>query len=285
MITKRRWTNAELDVLKNKYLNYTSVEIANYLNRSRGSVGKRLQRLYKTEISRRTNKTLVRYSINIDKLLSEDDPNVYYLIGLIAADGNVYAHRILIKLKSSDDSMLHDLKQWAEYSGNIQIRDTNDGFCPIRTSTFTFTSPDFVHRLNDIGITPNKSLTLKINTEYFMGKRSRFIGDFIRGVFDGDGTVCRTKDNSFIMNICSKSRQFVEDLMFITNMGTIFRNKNDMFFWSIRSWERRQFYDLLYSNDCIKLGRKYKRVLEAATYKRNKDGWKKRKRNTSGQFI
>ena len=113
--------------------------------------------------------------------------NLSYLIGMIASDGTLHINRHLIKISSKDYDLL------------IQIRDIvcdlitgkkNKILTDLKVSegktfknySYSFTSHIFYHFCLDIGLTPNKSLTiskLKVPKIYF--------SDFLRGEIDGDG--------------------------------------------------------------------------------------------------
>ncbi len=276
---KTRWTQNEIDFLKNNLETMKIQDIANKLGRTNQSVSGKLKGLYrKGLVERKFPKGANRYSINTEVLLENSD-NLYYFMGLIAADGNVYGNRILIKLKATDRKLLENIKEWIEYTGPICDR-INKGYTTILTSTLQFHSADFVNRLKKHGIGPNKSKTIRLLKPI----PNEYIGSFIRGVFDGDGSICRSKENAFVIYICSSCKGFLEDLQTLMGFGKISTNKYNLHSLYIRSYERNNFFELIYENSGIYLQRKYDRMKEAYEYVVQRN-WKRRERNKMGQFA
>ncbi len=108
-----------------------------------------------------------------------------YFLGLLAADGWLNRNTVFIALKQSDRSVLDDIVSKAF------------PFVPVNTypasykgaedqCRFSVTSPSWISRLNDLGITQAKSLT--------MGDICPLVPfdvrhHFVRGYFDGDGSI------------------------------------------------------------------------------------------------
>ncbi len=117
--------------------------------------------------------------INIDCTWS---PDFAYAIGLIATDGNLSRDGRHISFVSKDKEQILNFlkglkvkiyigKSYSGYSGNSAFR-------------VQFSNISFYQFLLSIGLTPAKSKTigaLKIPDKYFF--------DFLRGCFDGDGTI------------------------------------------------------------------------------------------------
>ncbi len=278
IMTKTRWTEDEVRFLKNNYQTMTKMELSESLNKSFHSVGKKLGRMYSAGLEKKHPLSANRHRINREKLLSESH-DAYYLMGFIAADGNVYENRVTIRIKDKDRQILEDISSWLEFSGPIQ-EESRVGFVPINTTMICFSVKEYRERLSIFGITSNKSRSIRLKNTI----PEEYVGSFVRGIFDGDGTVCRTRDNSFVINICSKSKGFMEDLQSLIGIGSVFTNKNDIHFLNIRSYEKRQFYELLYDKPhSLRLERKHIRMKDAYEYK-PRQRWKHRRRNIVGQF-
>lgn len=107
-----------------------------------------------------------------------------YWAGFIAADGNIRKDflKMRIELNIQDYSHLEKFRKSIE--GNNPIKESirpNNHSCYIDVNC-----KEFCLALNELGITPKKSLTLHINFE-LIPKELR--SHFIRGYFDGDGSI------------------------------------------------------------------------------------------------
>lgn len=130
-----------------------------------------------------------RYSLNEDYFELIDTPQKAYVVGFLAADGNVDKNRIRVKVSKKDVSVIEFIKKELNSSAPIHYRAggpisgskyTQADYCYIRLC-----SRKMVRDLIAIGITPNKSLVLKPPKNIPEG----FVKYFILGYFDGDGTI------------------------------------------------------------------------------------------------
>ena len=135
-------------------------------------------------------------------------PDLAYAVGLLAADGCLISDQHLIDFTSVDLEQvrnykkclgLHDIKIGQKTSGR--------GDMAYRVQ---FKSAAFYAWLESIGLAPNKSKTLnelRIPKEYFF--------DFLRGLFDGDGSTYSYFDPRwkssfmFYLNFTSASSEFL----------------------------------------------------------------------------
>jgi hypothetical protein len=131
-------------------------------------------------------------------------PKWQYWIGYIAADGNVAKNCNNISITSKDIDHLN--KYAKELDCPFYIKNGK--------SIAQFANKSSKEYLVQLGITPNKSKTLK-----FLGD---FTSHFVRGVFDGDGSVSNGRPK-----ITSGSSQFIAQL------STLFDSKG--WKYSIRS--------------------------------------------------
>lgn len=107
-----------------------------------------------------------------------------YWAGFIAADGNIRKDflKMRIELNIQDYSHLEKFRKSIE--GNNPIKESirpNNHSCYIDVNC-----KEFCLALNKLGITPKKSLTLKINFDLIPKELRQH---FIRGYFDGDGSI------------------------------------------------------------------------------------------------
>lgn len=106
-------------------------------------------------------------------------PNFAYAIGLIATDGCIYGGRH-ISFVSKDLEQIRNLQKCLGIAVKVSYKKNGSGkLCP----HIQFGDVLFCKFLIDIGITPAKSKTMgKIDVP------STYFFDFLRGLYDGDGT-------------------------------------------------------------------------------------------------
>lgn len=132
------------------------------------------------------NKKTIKKIFNEDFLKNEDV--LYYFYGLVASDGTLDKNRkrIRITLKDLDMEILTKLKK--ELFVNHEEAKLYE---TIKSDSMKYISLHIENKklyeeCLKLGLTPNKTKTLKINYDN-MSKKN--ISSFIRGYFDGDGSV------------------------------------------------------------------------------------------------
>lgn len=108
-----------------------------------------------------------------------------YLIGLLAADGNVNKTGRISIAQSKDCglSLITYIKSILQYSGKILETQTLSGNI---SYTLSFDSNNILQVLNRFNITPNKSLIYKYPASEIP---QNLLASFLRGYFDGDGCI------------------------------------------------------------------------------------------------
>ncbi|OGN27931.1 MAG: hypothetical protein A3A33_04175 [Candidatus Yanofskybacteria bacterium RIFCSPLOWO2_01_FULL_49_25] len=131
----------------------------------------------------------------MSKVNIEWSSNFAYAIGLIASDGAVNKDQRHVWFSSKDLELITKFRTALKLTNTIG-RYARGGETEKRYFCMTFGDVAFVSFLNQIGITNAKSKTIRsveIPKEYFR--------DFLRGLFDGDGTFYTFQDrrwpNSF----------------------------------------------------------------------------------------
>lgn len=107
--------------------------------------------------------------------------NFAYAIGLLVTDGNLSPNGRHIVFVSKDEEQLLNFSKALDI--NVPISHTRSGYTGKLTPRIQFSDSLFWNYLLSIGITPNKSKiigSVAVPKKYFM--------DFLRGVFDGDGS-------------------------------------------------------------------------------------------------
>jgi len=136
------------------------------------------------------------YRYDVDQTYFEkiDSPHKAYFLGLLMADGNVQESGFRINLKENDRAILDQFAAELKYSGGLK-------YTPGRTTvkacgSITTSSPQYglcvnkskmAQDLTKLGCMPNKTWELRFPTEDQLPRI--YIRDFIRGYWDGDGTI------------------------------------------------------------------------------------------------
>lgn len=207
-----------------------------------------------------------RYSLNEDYFETIDTEHKAYWLGLIAADGCITsANYFAITLK--DEDILKELKKDLHFSGDIYSPQSKYGIY----YRINFSSKKICNDLRKLGISENKSLTYN----NFPNIRHGLIRHFIRGYFDGDGSIGGyttttynpkniSKVKNYSMNIIA-TEQFCKNLYEeiyseIGYKGKINKSYNSkfMFYYTIyKNSALKDFYWYIYHNCSIYLKRKY----------------------------
>lgn len=198
-----------------------------------------------------------------------------YMLGFIASDGCVDDKHLIIGLKSTDVEILEKFKKELQFTGNLHTRtiyskQTNKTY---NSSCLYVSSKYMVERLNQLGIVRNKSMKLErfdfIPQEYEL--------DFIRGYFDGDGSVgaqlpkskrAQTETIQIRVRICSgsyKILEYIRDTLmkYGFNTKTIVKRGNKTLFEICYSTkESLLFFEKVYNSESLYLQRKYDKFSE-----------------------
>lgn len=175
-----------------------------------------------------------------------------YWLGYLAADGNVARRYDRISMHLKDIDVLIKFRDFICPKLTIYYRKNAAGNT---MGTIHFQNKEIWDYLNSIGIVPAKSRILKYKGE--------FNWDFIRGVFDGDGSISNQEPK-----ITTGSESFKNQLEeFFLKEGLEYKTHikgNQIFDVYIRGNSRFTFFDKMYYDvDCVKLDRKYEKYRAA----------------------
>ena len=193
-----------------------------------------------------------------DTLFSQWNTDMAYILGFTLADGNVntslHHHQIAYQLQSGDEEILQYIKSVVQPTAKIYRYDRRNVNGSIsHVSHLVFSSKAMVRDLETLGCVPNKTyVDLRMPNV-----PKQFLGDFVRGVFDGDGCVTSSGKKAWA-NISCNSVRFLEDLVTNTGFGYVsYSDKPPRFVCASKS-NMQRFYDLMYVNNlAFKLERKY----------------------------
>lgn len=192
--------------------------------------------------------TIIRPNIdNIDK----SSKWFNYFIGWIESDGNIMFKKGVYSctLSIKDEEIIDLFQNLIPGSKKYYFKDKN-------MYALKVNHKDFVNYFISIGITPKKSNNVEI-------RNYTFNNHFIRGVFDGDGSVRDiTLSNKFEAKITSGSIVFVKQIVKYlkeNNIHTsVYKNGKCFNITTTSKKETFKFYEFLYKDcDDLYLNRKY----------------------------
>lgn len=173
--------------------------------------------------------------------------NMAYILGFIGADGYINKNNsfVRISLQRGDIDILDKIKNEIDFTGEVSKSTHRIGDMEYPTATLCIYSKYMVKDLIELGIVNSKSFTItmdKIPYEYRL--------DFIRGYFDGDGSVGEqwTKSSKIPMlraRICSGSEKLLRDMVnHLEELGVKRVN--------VRKDSRKELYNIEYSQNSSK---------------------------------
>ena len=214
----------------------------------------------------RKNKINLKYNFN-----SINNSEEAYIAGIFLADGYVGTHQLGLKLKKSDKYIVDKIKNY--FSDEIKLQEDKNSF------SFSVSSMKACENAVNLGILRNKT-----NKEMMIPKMNiKFHADFIRGYFDGDGTIFKCNNKYLKSNICSPKIEILIKIQEILINNNIFSTINkesrigktfilpqgvsiigsmDMYRLFIRKKDDlKRFYYFLY-NDCDFLLKRKKEIFD-----------------------
>ncbi len=201
-----------------------------------------------------------KYNIDLNYFKRINSELKAYFLGLLYADGcNIRTGFCLTLVGEEELQILEKFKTDLKWSGPIfNLSKRNPKMHELRIGRKTMGND-----LTNLGCTPKKSLTLKFPTFSIVPKK--YIMSFIRGYFDGDGSVYKINHGKNIMVSIVSSPLFIEGLFnYLNGLGIICKKYNynlkaKVARLRISSQYAIKLYRLLYKNSNIWLNRKKQR--------------------------
>lgn len=208
-----------------------------------------------------------------------DSEEKAYWLGFIYADGYITGDKLGIALSSVDINHLIKFKKCIKAANpiNTYLSKSTDKFRSVEYCRILLNSNKLVNDIRDKGVFNNKSLIIKFPNEYVLDRK--LYRHFIRGYFDGDGSLVLSK-NSINFKICGTT-EFLEKLIKIFNENSTYEFKNRLF----KRWnnENNTYYlsygginktlnimNYLYDKAEIYLDRKYEKFINLKAMKLTK---------------
>lgn len=276
-----KWQEYEDEIIKQHYPSYGYKGVQKYIkNRSKQSIQQRALRLGVKYLSYN------KYYFDII-----DSHEKAYWLGFLYADGYVTKDdRWGLELSSKDKSHIQNLLNAIEYTGIIKERTRGKA----TTCSFLIKNKHMTDSLINNGVVPNKTYFLEFPNEEILS--STYYNDFIRGFFDGDGSIYfnyltkprKDRKNKIYtrlhkeLNIVCQSEKFIKKLQVIlkdNNINThLSKDINGLFTLRISSlFQIKNFYNFIYSysNPKIRLERKFNKFNDLFIATTNSDVSKK----------
>ena len=194
----------------------------------------------------------------------DTEAKAYYL-GLLLTDGNVFKmkrntdqYRIQLSLKYDDVDIIQRFKEELDATTKISHYNKNGR----NECMFAVHSKEMAHDLSKYGLHERKTFEAELTN---LVPKELYV-HYIRGIFDGDGTVYITKSNELRFGFYGTHKlvyqveQYLIDEIGINN-NSIFDKDTVSFVTFAKKQDVINFYNLIYSNSHFYLNRK-KEVFE-----------------------
>ena len=203
-----------------------------------------------------------KYSVN-DDYFDNESHNMAYILGFLSADGTVSrnGNRIKIGLSSVDRNFLELIKEELGVEKKIFDYETNNGYL---VSELQFNSQKIKQKLAEYNVVPGKTETFTFPTNL----SKKYWIDFIRGYFDGDGSVGTAGPSAIRWQICSHRPQVLETIVefLFEEYGipkvSVQKNKHgNSFLYTIQysNNSTRKIFQILYTPNSLYLPRKFEK--------------------------
>ena len=269
----RTMTPDSIKIIKEKYLEGETIEeITDKYFKDKYCSGEINMVLRKLGITRPNG---IQAKINHDYFENIDSEHKAYWLGFIYADGSItkkayekgsYTYRLRMELMFEDKYILEqmaldlesDLKPKEYYNDTSSFEGYNK---PKHTAYIMFSSKKMGEDLVKLGVMPNKTLILKSLPSI----PDNLMKHFIRGYFDGDGSVYLTKDNTIktafygTHDFINSIQDFLIKELDLTKKKITDQKEANVSFVGMAKQESEKLYHYMYDEATIFLNRKYEK--------------------------
>ena len=214
------FTDEELFDIKNSYLDgESSVKIGKRYNVGHKVI---LKQLHNMNVDVNQKRFVRRYNLNETYFDNIDTPEKAYILGLFYSDGSINMSKstIALSLQEEDRDLLEKIRIMIGSDKPLEYLDYSNkhdfGYSYKNQYRLLFFSSYMCMSLVDKGVIQNKSL--KITFPNWIDKT--LIPHFVRGVFDGDGSICqqiKNENNHAILLTITATESFCNSLKIICN--------------------------------------------------------------------
>jgi len=248
------WSKNEVEYLTENYGKISAIKISEYLNRSFYSVTGKAKCL-----GLKSKYRPITYN---EKFFDDWSSDLAWLVGIVLSDGSVsnIVNGKYIRIKMCDKDVLDKIKIITDYEGKVQ---------PCKREKPHYKKPYIIiiggkkiwQFFTDLGMDNHKSQTAK----WPIGLPDEYVSHFIRGVFDGDGSVYFRKNGYPFAGICGTKKLMSYISKSIDLHFTEHTNKTKTNYTIQYTGDRaKDFLKFIYKNSTenIRMDRKYNKVLE-----------------------
>lgn len=259
-----KWTEEEINILKKLYPTTSNDELGIILSRPVMGI--------QIKASRLGIKKEFWHQLDDDYFMNIDSADKAYWLGFISADGYIVNNKELrnyelgIQLSSADMEHLKKFNKCINGNYDVSIFKKSPfkdrGYeKEYETASIRIYSKKMVDSLEKHGVVQNKTYTLE-----FPKNLGEYTWDYVRGFFDGDGSVGEIhagKNNNLYLraSFTAHRKEFLDDLNSFLNENGIYGRINkdrDWYRLDIRSKDStKKFFENIYRDEhCVCLDRK-----------------------------
>lgn len=225
-----------------------------------------------SESTQISNKNRKKYFCN-ENYFKYQNENMAYILGFLAADGTVAlkSNEIKISVAEKDSDILNKIKKELEYTGKVKHTTNNKGF---DIATLEITCAEYKKDLATFNIIPQKTFSFTIP----QALEKRYYPDFIRGYWDGDGTICTAGAHAIRASLCGAVKEtlqqilnYLEEEYAIPKVTIYCRNeKTSLYYFQYSTNATKKLFNVLYyKQNLLYLDRKYKKFCELCIDNKN----------------
>lgn len=178
------------------------------------------------------------------------DHKMAYILGFISADGSVNSRSLSIELATKDREILEFIQK--QIAPDVPIKLTKKK--KKQYNRLRICSTKLVQSLLQYSVVPNKTHIMKLDFDV----PSQYFGDYLRGLFDGDGWVyCRR--NTIESGIVSYSKEYLKALQKLLPIGRIQEKHKTTkagkyctwYTWEMDKEDSLKLRDTMYQSDTV----------------------------------
>lgn len=261
-IERKKSNQLIVDSIIQKYQDgYSGLQISEIYNMPSGSVYRILK---ENHICIRNNSDALRYDVDDAFFDIIDTEEKAYWLGFLMADGYLTPNGLGVALAKQDELHIEKFKKTIKSKGVIHEYKTK-GYSESVYCRLIVTSRRLHNDLCKYGCVENKSLILKYPTNLY----DKLDRHFIRGYFDGDGSLIISKGENYGLKLCG-TYEFLTTVIAKLNFNIAEYNFNSQIYQSKRMIGKNNYYisyggkrkvyaiaRWLYDNSSISLDRKF----------------------------
>lgn len=243
--------------------NLSLTKVASHFNVDRHTLGKRLKEKYGEDIIA-DNCSATKLEVDSDYFENIDTEHKAYWLGFLTADGYISSYKNDIELSLKEEDYNHIVKFKNDIKSNHKIiqKTIKQNDKEYKAYRICINDKKMNSDLNYLGLNSKKSYKAYIPFRFI---QNDLISHYIRGLFDGDGCVCKQNKNGLSITICTTvSEMMIDDIAQCMknelDIDVRYHQSKDRNPIDVRIYKQKDvdaFYSWIYKNATIYLDRKY----------------------------